>query len=114
MLQTCRRRRHPEVLARVTKIDALNWASMLGARGLRDLRAERALLDRTGQEDVDARGSPGALTVGPDRGARPRVVRPRQRRPSGGGRATRLPAPRVRKARAAAPRAAALGHQADA
>ncbi|MFC2969316.1 UbiH/UbiF family hydroxylase [Acidimangrovimonas pyrenivorans] len=39
MLETYHRRRHAEVLARVTGIDALNRASMLGARGLRDLRA---------------------------------------------------------------------------
>lgn len=39
LLETYHRRRHPEVLARVTGIDALNRASMLGAQGLRDLRA---------------------------------------------------------------------------
>ena len=39
MLETYHRRRHAEVLARVTGIDALNRASMIGARGLRDLRA---------------------------------------------------------------------------
>ncbi|WP_102226005.1 UbiH/UbiF family hydroxylase [Acidimangrovimonas sediminis] len=39
MLEAYHRRRHAEVLARVTGIDALNRASMLGAQGLRDLRA---------------------------------------------------------------------------
>lgn len=39
LLENYHRRRHPEVLARVTGIDALNRASMLGGQGLRDLRA---------------------------------------------------------------------------
>lgn len=39
MLETYHRRRHLEVQARVTGIDALNRASMMGAQGLRDLRA---------------------------------------------------------------------------
>ncbi len=39
MLQTYHRRRWPEVKARVTGIDALNRASMIGAPNLRDLRA---------------------------------------------------------------------------
>jgi 2-octaprenyl-6-methoxyphenol hydroxylase len=39
VLESYHRRRHPEVLARVTGIDALNRASMLGGQGLRDLRA---------------------------------------------------------------------------
>ncbi|WP_166416448.1 UbiH/UbiF family hydroxylase [Cochlodiniinecator piscidefendens] len=39
MLATYNRRRHPEVKMRVTGIDALNRASMMGAQGLRDLRA---------------------------------------------------------------------------
>ncbi|WP_343081324.1 UbiH/UbiF family hydroxylase [Ostreiculturibacter nitratireducens] len=39
MLQAYERRRHPEVAARVTGIDLLNRASMLGAQPLRDLRA---------------------------------------------------------------------------
>lgn len=40
MLDTYHRRRHAEVLARVTGIDALNRASMLGAPALRDARAQ--------------------------------------------------------------------------
>jgi 2-octaprenyl-6-methoxyphenol hydroxylase len=36
---TYHRRRHWEVLARVTGVDVLNRASMAGAQGLRDLRA---------------------------------------------------------------------------
>ena len=39
MLDSYHRRRHLEVQARVTGIDALNRASMMGAQGLRDLRA---------------------------------------------------------------------------
>ena len=39
MLDTYHRKRHLEVQARVTGIDALNRASMMGAQGLRDLRA---------------------------------------------------------------------------
>lgn len=39
MLEAFNRRRWPEVRARVTGIDMLNRASMLGAPGLRDLRA---------------------------------------------------------------------------
>lgn len=39
MLETYHRRRWPEAKARVMGIDALNRASMLGAPGLRDLRA---------------------------------------------------------------------------
>ena len=39
MLDTYHRKRHWEVQARVTGIDALNRASMMGAQGLRDLRA---------------------------------------------------------------------------
>jgi 2-octaprenyl-6-methoxyphenol hydroxylase len=39
MLDSYHARRHFEVQARVTGIDALNRASMLGAQGLRDLRA---------------------------------------------------------------------------
>ena len=39
MLDTYHHRRHPDVLARVTGIDMLNRASMMGAQGLRDLRA---------------------------------------------------------------------------
>ena len=39
MLETYTRRRWPEVQARVLGIDALNRASMMGARPLRDLRA---------------------------------------------------------------------------
>ena len=39
MLETYHRKRHLEVQARVTGIDALNRASMMGAQGLRDLRA---------------------------------------------------------------------------
>ncbi|MBU9699287.1 UbiH/UbiF family hydroxylase [Rhodobacteraceae bacterium HSP-20] len=39
MLATYHRKRHWEVQARVTGIDALNRASMMGAQGLRDLRA---------------------------------------------------------------------------
>jgi 2-octaprenyl-6-methoxyphenol hydroxylase len=39
MLDTYHRQRHWEVQARVTGIDALNRASMMGAQGLRDLRA---------------------------------------------------------------------------
>jgi 2-octaprenyl-6-methoxyphenol hydroxylase len=39
MLDAYHRRRHFEIRARVTGIDALNRASMLGARPLRDLRA---------------------------------------------------------------------------
>ena len=39
LLESYHRRRHAEVLARVSGIDALNRASMLGAPGLRDLRA---------------------------------------------------------------------------
>jgi 2-octaprenyl-6-methoxyphenol hydroxylase len=39
MLDAYSRARHAEVLARVTGIDLLNRASMLGAQGLRDLRA---------------------------------------------------------------------------
>ncbi len=39
MLEKYHRRRWPEVKARVTGIDALNRASMIGAPGLRDLRA---------------------------------------------------------------------------
>ena len=39
MLQAYQRRRHWEVQARVTGIDVLNRASMIGAQGLRDLRA---------------------------------------------------------------------------
>lgn len=40
MLAAYHRRRHPEVLARVTGIDALNRASMLAAPALRDVRAK--------------------------------------------------------------------------
>ncbi len=40
MLDAYHRRRHAEVLARVTGIDALNRASMLGAPALRDARAQ--------------------------------------------------------------------------
>lgn len=40
MLDTYHRRRHAEVAARVTGIDALNRASMLGAPALRDVRAK--------------------------------------------------------------------------
>ncbi|MFN4155147.1 MAG: UbiH/UbiF family hydroxylase [Paracoccaceae bacterium] len=39
MLDAYHRKRHWEVQARVTGIDALNRASMMGAQGLRDLRA---------------------------------------------------------------------------
>ncbi len=39
MLDTYHRQRHPDVQLRVTGIDALNRASMMGAQGLRDLRA---------------------------------------------------------------------------
>lgn len=39
MLDAYHKARHAEVLARVTGIDLLNRASMLGAQGLRDLRA---------------------------------------------------------------------------
>jgi len=39
MLDTYHRQRHLDVQARVTGIDALNRASMMGAQGLRDLRA---------------------------------------------------------------------------
>jgi 2-octaprenyl-6-methoxyphenol hydroxylase len=39
MLDTYHRQRHTEVQVRVTGIDALNRASMMGAQGLRDLRA---------------------------------------------------------------------------
>jgi 2-octaprenyl-6-methoxyphenol hydroxylase len=39
MLDTYHRQRHAEVQLRVTGIDALNRASMMGAQGLRDLRA---------------------------------------------------------------------------
>lgn len=39
MLETYHRRRWPEVKARVTGIDMLNRASMMGAQGLRDMRA---------------------------------------------------------------------------
>ena len=39
MLATYQRRRHLEVQARVTGIDALNRASMMGGQALRDLRA---------------------------------------------------------------------------
>ncbi|WP_372605185.1 UbiH/UbiF family hydroxylase [Actibacterium sp.] len=39
MLETYNRRRWPEVKARVTGIDLLNRASMMGAQGLRDMRA---------------------------------------------------------------------------
>jgi len=39
MLETYHRKRHLEVQARVTGIDALNRASMMGAQPLRDLRA---------------------------------------------------------------------------
>ena len=39
MLESYHRKRHWEVQARVTGIDALNRASMLGAQPLRDLRA---------------------------------------------------------------------------
>ncbi|SLN34914.1 2-octaprenylphenol hydroxylase [Pseudoruegeria aquimaris] len=39
MLSRYNRLRHPEVKLRVTGIDALNRASMMGAQGLRDLRA---------------------------------------------------------------------------
>lgn len=39
MLDTYHRKRHLEVQARVTGIDALNRASMMGDQGLRDLRA---------------------------------------------------------------------------
>lgn len=39
MLDAYHRRRHPEVLARATGIDLLNRSSMIGAQGLRDLRA---------------------------------------------------------------------------
>jgi 2-octaprenyl-6-methoxyphenol hydroxylase len=39
MLNTYHRQRHLEVQARVTGIDALNRASMMGAPTLRDLRA---------------------------------------------------------------------------
>ena len=39
MLREYNRRRHPEVQLRVTGIDTLNRASMIGAQGLRDLRA---------------------------------------------------------------------------
>jgi 2-octaprenyl-6-methoxyphenol hydroxylase len=39
MLAAYHRRRHPEVMARVTGIDALNRASMMGDPALRDLRA---------------------------------------------------------------------------
>ena len=39
MLDSYHRRRHWEVQARVIGIDALNRASMIGAPGLRDLRA---------------------------------------------------------------------------
>ncbi|MCT8160927.1 UbiH/UbiF family hydroxylase [Pseudoruegeria sp. SHC-113] len=39
MLARYTRSRHPEVKLRVTGIDALNRASMMGAQGLRDLRA---------------------------------------------------------------------------
>jgi len=40
MLTAYNRRRHPEVRLRVTGIDALNRASMMGAQGLRDMRAK--------------------------------------------------------------------------
>ncbi|MBI1219246.1 MAG: UbiH/UbiF family hydroxylase [Rhodobacteraceae bacterium] len=40
MLETYHRRRHAEVVARITGIDALNRASMLGAPMLRDARAK--------------------------------------------------------------------------
>jgi len=40
MLTAYHRRRHPEVRLRVTGIDALNRASMMGAQGLRDMRAK--------------------------------------------------------------------------
>ena len=39
MLAAYQRRRHPEVIARVLGVDALNRASMAGARPLQDLRA---------------------------------------------------------------------------
>ena len=39
MLSAYHRRRHPEIRLRVTGIDALNRASMVGAQGLRDMRA---------------------------------------------------------------------------
>ena len=39
MLEAYHRRRHADVLTRVTGIDALNRASMVGGQGLRDLRA---------------------------------------------------------------------------
>lgn len=39
MLDTYHRQRHWDIQARVTGIDALNRASMMGAQGLRDLRA---------------------------------------------------------------------------
>jgi 2-octaprenyl-6-methoxyphenol hydroxylase len=39
MLDTYHRQRHTEIQIRVTGIDALNRASMMGAQGLRDLRA---------------------------------------------------------------------------
>ena len=39
MLDSYHRRRHADVLARVTGIDLLNRASMVGGQGLRDLRA---------------------------------------------------------------------------
>ncbi|MEE3317513.1 MAG: FAD-dependent monooxygenase, partial [Pseudomonadota bacterium] len=39
MLSTFNKRRWPEVRARVTGIDMLNRASMMGAQGLRDMRA---------------------------------------------------------------------------
>jgi 2-octaprenyl-6-methoxyphenol hydroxylase len=40
MLETYHRKRHLDVQARVTGIDLLNRASMVGAQGLRDLRAK--------------------------------------------------------------------------
>jgi 2-octaprenyl-6-methoxyphenol hydroxylase len=39
MLDAYHRQRHAEIQLRVTGIDALNRASMMGAQGLRDLRA---------------------------------------------------------------------------
>lgn len=39
MLDAYHRQRHPDIQLRVTGIDALNRASMMGAQGLRDLRA---------------------------------------------------------------------------